>query len=155
MTGTADPHFPDKKPRLMTRLQSNIITSNQSAEQVFGFFSDMTNIGRIMPDQVEQFVAEGDTCNFTIKGMASLGLRFEEKTSPTVIVMVDHGKAPFSLTLTCTITPIDQNQCTVQLTMDADLNPFLKMVAEKPLTNFLNLLLEKYQVLESGTKDSR
>lgn len=103
-----------------------------------------------MPEQVEQFESEGDTCHFTIKGMASLGLRFDEKVSPTRIVMSHHGKAPFALKLMCHITPVDQNRSTLQLTMDADLNPFLKMVAEKPLTNFLNLLLEKYQALDAG-----
>jgi len=131
----------------MTRLEGNTITVAKNAESVFDFFSDMQNIGRIMPEQVEQFVSEGDTCRFTIKGMASLGLQYEEKTAPTRVVMSDHGKSPFALKLTCTITPIENEQCSVQLTMDADLNPFLKMVAEKPLTNFLNILLDRYQTL--------
>lgn len=138
----------------MTRLESNTITIHRGAERVFAFFSEMPNIGRIMPEQVEQFVSEGDTCHFTIKGMASLGLRFEEKIPPTSIVMTHHGKAPFPLKLMCQINPIDNSHCTVQLAMDADLNPFLKMVAEKPLTNFLNLLIQRYQELEKGTPDS-
>lgn len=138
----------------MTRLESNTITVQRSAEHVFAFFSDMPNIGRIMPEQVEQFVSQGDTCHFTIKGMASLGLRFEEKKAPISIVMAQHGKAPFALKLICQIDPIDQNQCTVKLVMDADLNPFLKMVAEKPLTNFLNLLLQRFQDLDTGTTDN-
>ncbi|MFM1745614.1 MAG: hypothetical protein RLZZ630_1551 [Bacteroidota bacterium] len=131
----------------MTRLESNTITIAKNAESVFDFFSDMQNIGRIMPEQVEEFVSEGDTCRFTIKGMASLGLQYAEKTAPTRVVMSDHGKSPFTLKLTCTITPAENEQCSVQLTMDADLNPFLKMVAEKPLTNFLNILLDRFQTL--------
>ena len=38
----------------------------------------------------------------------------------------------------------DSQGTKLKLTFDADLNPFLKMVAEKPLTNFLNLLVDKY-----------
>lgn len=129
----------------MTRLESNSITVDKNADSVFEFFSDMKNIGRIMPEQVEQFVSEGDTCRFTIKGMASLGLQYTEKTAPSRVVMSDHGKSPFALELTCTITPLENEHSSVQLTMDADLNPFLKMVAEKPLTNFLNILLERFQ----------
>lgn len=134
----------------MTRIESKSISVLKNTEAVFAFFSEMPNIGRIMPEQVEKFVSEGDTCHFTIKGMASLGLQFELKNPPSLIVMAHHGKAPFALKLMCEISPIDGEGSTVKLIMEADLNPFLKMVAEKPLTNFLNLLLDRYQSLEAG-----
>lgn len=38
-----------------------------------------------------------------------------------------------------------ENTSTLNLHFDADLNPFLKMMAEKPLTNFLNLLVTKFK----------
>jgi len=37
-----------------------------------------------------------------------------------------------------------------QLFFDADLNPFLKMMAEKPLKNFLNLLVSRYCELNNS-----
>lgn len=97
-----------------------------------------------MPEQVEQFIVDGDTCKFTIKGMATLGLKYEQKIPNSEVVMVKHEKAPFDLKLICKIEdhgPVSG----LQLFFDADLNPFLKMMAEKPLTNFLNLLVAKYK----------
>ncbi len=128
----------------MTRLESNKETIGQSAEQVFQFLSDFNNIGKLMPEQVEQFTTEGDTCKFTIKGMATLGLKYEQKTPNSEVVMVKHEKAPFDLKLICKIEE-QGAQSALQLFFDADLNPFLKMMAEKPLTNFLNLLVSKYK----------
>ena len=42
----------------------------------------------------------------------------------------------------------------LKLVFDADLNPFLKMVAEKPLTNFLNLLVDKYASIANPPANS-
>ncbi|MFN8153571.1 MAG: SRPBCC family protein [Bacteroidia bacterium] len=130
----------------MTRLESNKDTIGQSAEQVFQFLTDFHNIGKLMPEQVEQFTVDGDTCKFTIKGMATLGLKYEQKTPNSEVVMVKHEKAPFDLKLICKIEDQGANSG-LQLFFDADLNPFLKMMAEKPLTNFLNLLVAKYKSL--------
>lgn len=136
----------------MTRLQSEPVTVAQSAEQVFNFLSDFNNIGKLMPEQVEGFSTDGTSCSFTIKGMTTLGLTYASKTPHSEIVMAKNGKAPFDFNLVCSMTPSAQNPAasTLQLFLDADLNPFLKMMAEKPLTNFLNMLVKKYSELASA-----
>lgn len=128
----------------MTRIESNKETIRQTAAEVFKFLSDFNNIGRLMPEQVEGFIVEGDTCKFTIKGMASLGLKYESRTPNTEVVMAKQEKAPFDLKLICKIED-KGDYSDLQLFFDADLNPFLKMMAEKPLANFLNLLVSKYK----------
>lgn len=132
----------------MTRIESNKETIQQTAAQVYDFLIDFNNIGKLMPEQVEGFTVEGDTCKFTIKGMASLGLKYESKTPCSEVVMAKHEKAPFDLKLICKIEDRGP-ESTLQLFFDADLNPFLKMMAEKPLANFLNLLVSKYKDLHS------
>ena len=95
-----------------------------------------------MPEQVTNWKSTSDECSFTIAGMASLGMKIIEKTPNSLIKAGKHGSAPFDFTLSCTIA---DNGATseVQLIFDADLNPMLKMMAERPLTNFLNLLVNK------------
>lgn len=133
----------------MTRIESNKVSIKKSAEEVFNFLSDFNNIGKLMPEQVEGFTVEGETCKFTIKGMATLGLKYESKTAFSEVVMTKHEKAPFDLKLICKIEEKDPGNTDLQLFFDADLNPFLKMMAEKPLGNFLNLLVNKYKELSS------
>ena len=127
---------------LMTRLSSDTVTCPKNPETIFGFLSDFNNFQRLMPDQVTNWQSTSDSCSFTIAGMATLGMRIQEKTPHSSIKVVRDGKAPFDFNLTCTIAP-NGTGSDVQLLFDADLNPMLKMMAERPLTNFLNLLAHK------------
>ena len=95
-----------------------------------------------MPDQVTDWESTADQCSFTIKGMGTLGMKIKERIPNTSIVIEKNGKAPFDFFLSCAITD-KQQQCEAQLFFDADLNPMMKMMASKPLTNFLNLLAAK------------
>src|SRR6187402_2903173 len=125
----------------MTRLESEIVEVAKSPDQSYNFLSDFENIGRLMPVQVEDFSTDGTTCKFTIKGMTTLGLSYASKTPNSEIVMAKNGKAPFDFNLVCKIIPgVSDSTSRLQLFLDADLNPFLKLMAEKPLTNFLNML---------------
>ena len=99
-----------------------------------------------MPEQVVDWKSTVDECTFTIKGMATLGMKIVEKTPNSLIKVVKNGSAPFDFTLSCMIDDL-QDQCAVQLAFDADLNMMMKMLASKPLTSFLNILVNKLKDL--------
>ena len=126
----------------MTRLESDTVTVNKTAKEVFEFLSDFNNYQRLMPEQVTDWKSTADDCSFTIKGMASLAMKMKEKTPFSSVVIERNGKAPFDFLLTCQLAD-KQAECEVRLYFDADLNPMLKMMASKPLTNFLNLMASK------------
>jgi carbon monoxide dehydrogenase subunit G len=133
----------------MTRIESDVVTLAKPAKEVFEFLCDFKNIGTLMPEQVENFVTDGPICHFDIKGMASMGLAYGEKTPDSKIVMLKNGKAPFDFSLVCEMTAVSESSTKLQLFFDADLNPLFKMMAEKPLTNFLNLLVHRYEQLSA------
>ena len=126
----------------MTRLESDIVTVNKTPKEVFDFLSDFNNYQKLMPDQVTDWKSTADDCVFTIKGMATLGMKMKEKIPNSSIIIERNGKAPFDFHLSCTIAD-KGSQSEAQLFFDADLNPMLKMMASKPLTNFLNLIAAK------------
>ena len=113
---------------------------------MFDFLSDFNNFQKLMPEQVVDWKSTSDECTFTIKGMATLGMKITERTPNSLIKVIKNGSAPFDFTLSCMIDDLQQ-QCAVQLAFDADLNPMMKMMASKPLTNFLNLLVNKLKEL--------
>jgi carbon monoxide dehydrogenase subunit G len=126
---------------------SDKATVQQSAEYVFNFLSDFNNFQRLMPEQVTNWESTTTECSFTIAGMATLGMKLTEKTPNSIVRAVRNGNAPFDFTLTCQIEARG-NGADVQLIFDADLNPMLKMMAERPLTNFLNMLVNKLKELQ-------
>lgn len=131
----------------MTRLESEKVEINKPASEIYSWFCNVNNYQLLMPDQVEDWVSTENDCSFNIKGMASLGMAIEEKTPCNQIKLLRKGKAPFDFALFCNINEVQEGKSILQLAFDADLNPFLKMMAEKPLTNFLNILVKKYQSL--------
>ena len=133
----------------MTRIESEKVFISKSPTDVFSFLSDFNNYKLLMPEQVVDWKSTIDECSFTIKGMASLGMKIAEKKPVSEIKIIKNGKAPFDFELCCLIESSDenQNQCYLQLFFDADLNPFLKMMAEIPLKNFLNILVNNFRNL--------
>jgi hypothetical protein len=127
----------------MTRIESDITPVNKSSKEIFSFLSNFNNFEKLMPEQVTNWQSTEDECSFTIAGMASLGMKITEKIPNSLIKVIKNGKAPFDFSLDCIINETSPAGCSVQLAFDADLNPMMKMMAVKPLTNFLNLLVGK------------
>ncbi|HNP49394.1 MAG TPA: SRPBCC family protein [Bacteroidia bacterium] len=130
----------------MTRIESDKVIVNKTPVEIFNFLSNFNNFQKLMPEQVTNWQSTDDECSFTIAGMASLGMKITEKIPHSLIKVTRNGKAPFDFNLDCAIRDMS-TQSEVQLAFDADLNPMLKMMAVKPLTNFLNLLVHKLNEL--------
>jgi carbon monoxide dehydrogenase subunit G len=126
----------------MTKIESETVNVKSSSEKIYNFLADFNNFSKIMPEQIVDWEATSESCSFTIKGMASLSMKYSEKNPSSILKIVPNGKTPFDFVLNCILS--DKGDSTdVKIVFDADLNMFLKMMAEKPLTNFVNLLVNK------------
>lgn len=123
-----------------TKLTSEKVTIEKPNEKIFGFLTDLNNFKALMPAEVSDWESSTEECSFTLKGMPKIGFKIMEKQEFTAISYKGVGKLPASITLSVTMENLGENQCTAQLFLEADLNPMLKMMVEKPLTKFLNVL---------------
>src|SRR6185503_7014938 len=87
----------------MTIITSDTVSINKPAKEVFAFLADLNNLEKIMPEQVEKWTSSVDACHFTVKGMASLGLKVVERVPDSKIALTRNGNAPFEYTITCHI----------------------------------------------------
>jgi len=124
----------------MTTITSDSVTLNKPAKEVFNFLADMNNLQQIMPEQVEKWTSSVDACHFSVKGMASLGLKVIERVPNSKIALTRNGNAPFEYTITCHISE-DGPKSKVHMVFESDMNMMMKMMAERPLTNFINMLV--------------
>ncbi len=127
----------------MTKIESNKIEINHSAEYIFNFLTDFNNFEKLMPPQVTEWTSTKEEGSFNVNGLATIGLKIIEKTPFTKITLTSHGKVPFEFKLYVLLTEKDANNCLGQLLFEAELNMMMKMMAVKPLTNFFNMLAEK------------
>lgn len=130
----------------MTNIESDRIHIVTSDVNLFNFLSDFNNLQKIMPSSITDWESNSEGGVFTIKNMATIGLIIDEKVPNRMIRMIK-TKAPFDLSLFCHIAYVTDTESLLQISLDADLNPMLKMMAETPLRNFVNILAnncEKY-----------
>ena len=125
------------------RIESQNTIIRCEPQKVFGFLGNFDNFAALLPDQVDNWQSTGDSCSFEVKGLATLGLRITDKIPFTRLVMAGEGKIPFGFTLETDIQETAPGECRVQLVINADMNPFIAMMAEKPLQNFVDLLLPR------------
>jgi hypothetical protein len=127
----------------LTKIESEKVDINNSASAVFNYLSDFNNFEKLMPPQVTNWTSTSDECSFTINGMATIGMKIIEKTPFTKITITSNGKVPFEFKLFVSLVEKDMNNCIGQLIFESDLNPMMKMMVEKPLGNFFNMLAQK------------
>lgn len=129
----------------MTEFVSERLVINTSCNEVYSFMSDFTNFEHLMPEQIKNWKADKDSCSFTIEGLADLSMRIASKNPDRNIHIIADGKNPIDYTLDCFFFEMDESSCKVELIFNADLNPFIKSVASRPLQNFVNMLATKLQ----------
>lgn len=115
--------------------------STQSAtDSLYDFMGDFHNFKHLLPDdKIENFECTSEQCSFGIKGLVPLTIRIKERTPKTKITFETLGLAKFVFTLHIHLLP---NQKT-NVELEGDMNPFIKVMAEKPLTDLVNTMAKK------------
>jgi len=125
----------------MATFKSPEVIVNRTAENFFNKIGDLNNLKDIMPSSIQSFESTKTTCSFKMKGMPELKLKLGEKVPFSKISLTaEDSQVPFALD--CFITD-KESQCQVQLEINAELNMMMKMMVEKPLTQFLDVLASK------------
>lgn len=131
-----------------TKLQSQEVAISKPATGIYNFLTNLNNFEKLMPQEVSEWKSTQDECTFTLKGMPSIGFMITEQTPFTNIVYKGIGKLPAAVFLKVAITPNGDGACKAQLFLEAELNPMLKMMVEKPLTKFLDVLAHNLTKME-------
>jgi hypothetical protein len=129
-------------------ITSNIHSTQSSLRSLFDFLTDFKNFKGILPeDKIDNFQYSEDQCSFNIQGITPMTVKIKEKKAVEYILFSSEGLAKFNFTLKAQFMgePAEAGQCQVEL--HADLNPFIKAMAEKPLTALVNTMALKLSQL--------
>ncbi len=126
------------------KIEGKKVNINASRKKVFEFLSDFNNYEKLMPEQIVNWKSDADSCSFTVKGMADLSLKFDEKKPYESINISPNGKVPFSFSLLVILKEdsLNEQKTVAGVDVDANLNPMLAMMAKKPLENLVNTMAE-------------
>lgn len=105
---------------------------------------DMNNFKELFPEEkVESWEATPESCTCKVKNMGTIELKRVASTPNSLIYLDSYGKTPFKFTLNLFLKESENNTCLAHLEFDGEINPFMKMMLEKPLTSFFNKLVLK------------
>lgn len=115
-----------------------------SADQILAFFSDLHNLEGLMPESVSQFEASSERCFFKLGNLGRIGLeRVSSGDSDSAVSLRTVDNKPFAVDLKLHLNPVSTQETEVGMQVQADMNPFMQMMAAQPLEQFLGHLLKK------------
>jgi len=127
----------------MTTFESPIKTINKTQEDIFTFLSDFNNFTPLIPaDKVEGWRVEGEECYFKIPNVGDVSLKIIEKEAPNTIKIAPAGKVPFEFNFWVQLKSVAPYDTKMKLTIKADLNMMMKMVAKKPIQNGIEAIAD-------------
>ena len=125
------------------KLEGRKIVVNKSADQLVEMLKNPEDYKALMPDSLQNFEARDNGFKFSLKGMPEIALKIENVTNSEVVLKSASSSLDFELK--GTMNPVSENQTEVQLLFEGKFNPFIKMMVEKPLQNFLNSLTDNIE----------
>lgn len=129
----------------MSKYTSKIGKINKQDQLIYNFLSDFRNLESVIPkDKISDFEATEETCKFKIEGVGEAGLKTVEKEPHQLIKISSDGKTPFGFSFWIQLKPIEQeeNSTAIRLTIDAQLNPMMKMMVGKHLQKGIDSLVD-------------
>jgi carbon monoxide dehydrogenase subunit G len=128
----------------MTIINGKNVTVNKPVSQVYNFLLDLNNFKQLLPeDKISNWESTSESCSFKIQNVATIGLSLNNKIENKEVKLVSTDKSPFSFDLTIMLTEMGDNSCKVDQVCNADINSFLKMMVEKPLTALFDHIADK------------
>lgn len=133
----------------MTTFESRIGKVESSDELVYNFLSDFNNFEIIIPqDKSLEFTSTEDTCSFTVAPIGKIGLKIIEREPYKLIKITGDENSKFEFFIWIQIKQVAENDTRIRVTLKADLNPLIKMMASKPLQQFVDSLIDRMENFE-------
>jgi len=128
------------------KIESQLVVIQRNPEHIFDFLSNFDHFNHLLPEQVLNWKSAGEECSFEVKGLATIGLRIVEKIPFTLINMKGEGRIPFPFSFNIHIKKKTETQSEVQIIALAEMNPFIAMMAEKPLANLVDEIVTRLKI---------
>lgn len=136
----------------MTKFESNIHTIPYTQERVYTRLSDLSNLeairDKIPTDKVSDLAFDSDTLSFSVSPVGKMTIAIIER-EPNKCIKFEAKESPIPFFLWIQIVPLKENveSCKIKLTIQAELNPFIKAMVQKPLQDGLEKMAEMLSMI--------
>lgn len=125
------------------KIESKKVIINAPQETVFEYITDLNNFKNLLPaERISDWESTREYCSFKVQGTATIDLKLGVQEPYSHLVFESAEKSPFPFTLNVFLSE-KEGTTTVYQVMEAKVNPFLKMMVERPLTNLFDYIADK------------
>jgi hypothetical protein len=122
-------------------------------KDVFAFVTDIRNFKTFIPQgSANNWQADRESCSFSVSMIGMVSIRLAEKEMYSKVVFKGDALKKNDFTLTLYISGHENVPAEVKVSLSADLNPILKKMAAKPISQFLEILIFEMEAF-NGWKD--
>lgn len=133
----------------MATFESSIRQIDYPQERVYALLSDMNNIDKVK-DRIPEDKANGLTFDVNSIGintpMGAVKLVIVEREAPKCIKF-ETAESPLPFNFWIQILPVSESTSKMKLTIKAELNPFIKGMVSKPLTEGIEKIADALQAI--------
>lgn len=129
----------------MSKFESEIKTINSHIDVVYAKLSDLSNLeqvkDKIPQDKLKDVEFDAESFRFTVDPVGKIGLRIIERDAlKTIKFKSEH--APIDFFVWIQLKETGDSETKAKLTLQADLNPFIKGMVSKPLQEAIDKLAD-------------
>lgn len=136
-----------KKVGDMLKHESRVGKLNAPASRVYQKLADFSRFEEVVPpdDKMKVVKADEDSCRFALGTNGEFGMKIIERKENELVKISSDETVPFTFYLWFQLKEVGETDTRLKVTLHADLNPMLKMVAKKPLMQFVDSLVDKME----------
>jgi len=116
----------------MTVFESKINIA-KPVNEVYSFLSDFNNHKTLMPNSISNWSSTNNEASFTVQNMANLSLKISNRIENSTIIITPSGPVPFNVDMRWVVVDLGNNSTEAVLTLSAELNMMMKVMASGPL----------------------
>ncbi len=118
-----------------------IVTAERS--EIIDFLRDSNNIIHLLPkDKISDYTPSNEMCAFKVQGGVIISLYQDGVEGQDVLYMKSGEKSPFPFRLSIVMNAVTEGT-EGYIQFDGEVNAFLKLMVERPLTSLFNFMSEK------------
>jgi hypothetical protein len=137
----------------MIQFESRTGELTGNPRDVYDFVTDLRNLRQFLKsNSVDGFNIEKERCSFRFPAVGNVDLHLAEKEPFGKVLYSGTALTSNQFSLQLSISDKENGKSEIKVKLNADLNPFLKMVASEPIKRFLEELVNEMEKFRGWNK---
>jgi hypothetical protein len=113
--------------------------------KAYAFITDFRNFGKFANNKIADWQADKESCSFNVAMLGAVNVKLAEKEEASKVVYQGAAAGNIDFTITVQLSGDDSESSKMQVNLSAYFNPVMKMIADKPVRMFLDMLISEVE----------